>query len=191
MPLKIIEHIFQGLDATLLEKITEVVYLRTLSKGEYFLKEGQMNSEVAFVYQGLLQSFCNKDAEEITTYLAGPGKIAISLSSFLTQSPSKENIRALSESSIACISKESFSKLIEQDSSFKQFYIATLEHQIICIEESRRDFITLSAQERYIKLLRDEMDVLQMFPAKYIAATLGITERQLSRIRKSILKQKL
>lgn len=86
------------------------------------------------------------------------------------------------------IQKNHIDRLKEEDSDFKRFYIETLEQQITCIEESRFNLITLTAEERYSKLLQDELSVLQQFPAKYLATTLGITERQLSRIRKKILK---
>lgn len=184
--MEIVHQIFQEFEPTLMEKVMAVVDFKKLERGALFLKEGQISNQIAFVMEGALQSFFCKDGEEITTYLAGPGKVTVSLSSFLNNIPSKENIRALTETSIIVFHKTDIDKLKEENPDFKQFYIETLEHQITCIEESRFDLITLSSVERYSKLLKDELSILQQFPVKYLANTLGITERQMSRIRKKI-----
>ena len=187
----IIQQVFNNLNSELIIKINDAATTKFLGKGTYFLKEGQVNKHMAVVNSGILQSYFYKDGKEITTYLAGPGKIVVSLSSYLNQMPSKEYIKALVDTELILIHKTDIDKLIDQDETFRLYYIKTLEYQITCIDESRFDFITLSAEERYIKLLSDEPYILQQVPLKYIAATLGITERQLTRIRKKIIKRKI
>jgi CRP-like cAMP-binding protein len=186
--MELIQQFFKGIQIPVVEKLSTIITQKKLKKGEYLLKEGQVSTQIAFVLEGALQTFFSKEGEEITTYLAGPGKMAVSLSSFLNALPSKENIKALTETIVMIIEKVHIEKLINENEDFKQFYIETLEHQITCIDESRFDLITLTSLERYSKLLSEELSVLQQFPSKYLAATLGITERQMSRIRKKILK---
>ena len=91
----IIDQIFKELGSDLVDGIVEIGTSKSLNKAEFFLKEGQINNHLAIVLKGFLQSFFNKDGDEITTYLAGPGKLVVSLSSYLSRQPSKECIRAL------------------------------------------------------------------------------------------------
>ncbi|NOU46915.1 MAG: Crp/Fnr family transcriptional regulator [Bacteroidales bacterium] len=183
--------IFKNHPPGLSDKVMALADFVKLGRGDYFLTEGQVNDQIAIVDSGVLQVFFNKDGDEITTYLAGPGKIAVSLSSFFNGLPSKENIRAMCDVAMVVIKRDKLYKLKDEDPDFRQFYMNMLEYQISCIEDSRFDFITLSAEERYMKLLRNEISLLQQIPAKYLASTLGITERHLSRIRKKLLQAKL
>lgn len=178
-----IKEIFHDLNSELIEEIISVTKQVQLKKGEIFLKEGQVSNYIAFIQKGALQSFLIKDGKEITTYLAGPGKVSVSLTSYLTEKPAKENIRAMIETSLIVFQKKHINLLRNKSSDFNRFYIETLEHQIICIEESRFDLITLTSLERYNKLLKGNEMLLQQFSLKYLASTLGLSERQLSRIR--------
>ena len=48
------------------------------------------------------------------------------------------------------------------------------------------DLTTLSAEQRYLKLMKNYPSILQNIPLKYIASYLGINPGSLSRIRKEI-----
>ena len=48
------------------------------------------------------------------------------------------------------------------------------------------DLTTLTAEERYLKLLHNSPSILKNFPLKYIASYLGINPGSLSRIRGQI-----
>ena len=48
------------------------------------------------------------------------------------------------------------------------------------------DSITLTAEERYRRLLQDEPEIALRAPLKHIASYLGVTPESLSRIRKKL-----
>jgi hypothetical protein len=52
--------------------------------------------------------------------------------------------------------------------------------------EKVADFLLLSAEERYLKLVNEKPDIVNRVPNKYIATMLGITPVSLSRIRKRV-----
>jgi hypothetical protein len=58
-----------------------------------------------------------------------------------------------------------------------------LENLVVGMDETRSNFITLTAEERYAVLMKDEPALLQQVPLQYLASLLGITPRHLSRIR--------
>ena len=108
------------------------------------------------------------------------------LVSFLTQVPSRENIRAVINSSIWMIDKNDFKKLQKAIPIFRDYYIGILEWQVCCIEECRLDGIMLSAAQRYEKMLFKEPKLIQQIPVQYLASIIGVTPRHLSRIRNNL-----
>jgi CRP-like cAMP-binding protein len=168
------------------EAIFAVFEKREYKKGDYFLKEEKINAEIGLIEKGMFQYFCTKDGDEVTTYVATEGNFVISPGSFLRKSPARENIRALTEAQVWTISYPDFIQLKNNHQEFKNFYMDILENQLICIEQSRFDMITLSAEERYQNLLEQEPHRLQEIPLQYLSSILGITPRHLSRIRKKI-----
>lgn len=154
-----------------------------LTRGDLFTQEGRVCDQLAFVEKGLFQFFCNRDGDEITTYTAGPDDFLVSLGSFLKDQPARESIRALTDGVIWVITKKAFIWLRAELPPFETFYVNLLEEQINCIEESRYNLLTLSAEQRYQKLMAEEPHLLQEVPLQYLASILGVTPRHLSRIR--------
>lgn len=172
-----------GFDAEGQTAVISQFHRRELHKGELFAQEGHVSDKLAFVERGLFQFFCDRNGDEITIYTAGPEDFVVSLSSFLKQQPARESIRTLTDGVIWTISRPAFVKLRYDLPPFGNFYVGLLEDQINCIEESRHSLLTLSAEQRYQKLMDEEPHLLQEVPLQYLASILGVTPRHLSRIR--------
>lgn len=172
-----------GFDADQQRAVVSQFHRRELAKGELFAQEGRICDQLAFVERGLFQFFCDRNGDEITTYTAGPEDFIVSLGSFLKHQPARETIRALTNSVIWAIHKPSFDQLRHDLPPFEVFYVGLLEDQINCIEESRYNLLTLTAEQRYQKLMDEEPHLLQEVPLQYLASILGVTPRHLSRIR--------
>lgn len=183
-----LQHYFSaiGFDGEELEAIVSSFELKSFSKNDMIVSEGKISRYIGLVETGMFQYFVNKEGEEITTYVSVAGSWLASVSSFINEKPSLENIRALTDASIYLISRQQLRKLVETIPSFKTFYLNLLEQAIKGIDESRHDLIVLSADQRYAKLLSKEPHLLQQIPLQHLASMLGITPRHLSRIRKSI-----
>lgn len=175
-----------GFDIDQQTAVIRQFHRRELSKGGLFVQAGKKCNELAYIEKGLFQFFCDRDGEEITTYTAGPADFLVSLGSFLKQQPARESIRALTDSLIWVIDKPAFTQLRHDLPPFEAFYVGVLEEQINCIEQSRYNLLTLTAEQRYQKLIDEEPHLLQEVPLQYLASILGVTPRHLSRIRGQI-----
>jgi CRP-like cAMP-binding protein len=165
-------------------KIVSAFKPKELQKGDFFVKAEKVSKMLAFLESGQLQYYSiDSNGDERTTYISLPNTFVASLLSFLNEVPARENIRALTQANIWTISKEDLQLLRNEVPGFKDFYIGLLEWQICCIDKGKFDLITLTAEERYEKLLREEPELLQQVPLQYIASMLGITPRHLSRLR--------
>ncbi|RAJ08938.1 Crp/Fnr family transcriptional regulator [Arenibacter echinorum] len=168
------------------EKITNVFHFKQFNKGDFFIKEGKITNQLAFIDEGSFQYYSLSKGEERTTYIALQNSFVASLLSYLREIPSRENIRALTKATLWIIDKKNVVKLQNEVPAFKEFYIGLIEWQICCIDKSKFDLLTLTADERYKKLMEEEPEILQQIPLQYIASMMGITQRHLSRLRKNI-----
>jgi CRP/FNR family transcriptional regulator, anaerobic regulatory protein len=175
-----------GFNGETLDKILDSFVLIEFKKGEYVVEEGKTSKYIGFVKSGMFQYYVLKDGEEKTSYVSIENTWLASLLSFISQTPSLENIRAITDGSIFLISKANLKILIDEVPDFKDFYIGLLEASICGIDASRQDLILLTAEQRYEKLMKEEPFLLQQIPLQYLASMLGVTPRHLSRIRGNI-----
>lgn len=170
-------------EATSLE-ISGYFEKKTLDKGDHFVEAGKVASKLAFLASGQCQYYSiSSEGDERTTYISLPNTFVASLFSFLNEVPAQESIRALTAVTLYEIPKKHVLLLMEEIRGFQTFYTKILEFQICCIDKNRLDFITLTAEQRYEKLLREEPELFQQVPLQYIASMLGMTPRHLSRLR--------
>lgn len=173
-----------GFNSEVADLIGDAFYPKYYKKGEYFLEEGKISSYLAWIESGVFQHYVLVDGEEKSTYIAIENSFLASLLSFLHQKPSLENIRCIQDGCVWIIIKSQLEDLVRDIPAFKDWYLHMLEYQIGCIEGSRFDFVLLSAEQRYEKMLQEEPHLLQKIPLQYLASILGISPRHLSRIRK-------
>lgn len=178
--------ISKGLTPAVSNYVTACFKKRIFKKGELFVKEGKINNHMAFVQSGLLQYFSNLDGKEKTTYIAGPNSFVISLKSYFRDTPALENIRALTVTECYLIDKPKVESLLKSNIQFRSFYLSMLSEIIICLDESRFQMISLSAEQRYQLILNSEPSLVDKIPLQYLASILGVTPRHLSRIRSEL-----
>lgn len=157
---------------------------KTYQKGENFVRIGQMPKKVAFVVKGLFsQYYINEKGETIIKYFFPEGRIAGSMPAILTQSESLFDITALEETTVLEYDFSEFKKLVANFDDVATFYIRYLEqHWVIDKEPYEVSLRSDSAKVRYADFLRKYPDLVNRLKKHQIAAYLGITPTQLSRI---------
>ena len=169
-----------------LARVLAAFSLKTYDKNDFFIEAGKTSRHLGFIESGLFQYFVLKDGEEKTSYVSIANTFLASVMSFVSETPARESIRALTDGQVALISKTDLKALANALPRFKDFYINLLEWTICGIDSSRHDLIVLSAEQRYAKMLHEEPFLLQQIPLQYLASMLGVTPRHLSRIRNNI-----
>nr|WP_246848961.1 Crp/Fnr family transcriptional regulator [Aquimarina sp. U1-2] len=176
-----------GFSESEVKSITQCFQKRTFDKGEFFVSEGSYTSEIGYLEFGQFQFYStNQQGDERTNYISLPNTFVASLLSYLTEKPSRENVKAINPSCLWVITKKDILSLQEEIASFKDFYIQLIEYQLCCIDKAKFDLITLTAEQRYKQLMQEEPEILQQVPLQYIASMLGMTPRHLSRLRAKI-----
>jgi CRP-like cAMP-binding protein len=160
---------------------------KKLKKGDFFIKENRISKEVAFVVSGLFRSFYYSSSEEEVTYcFTFSNSFVSAYSSFLSQTKTIENIQALTDIELLTISREEIIILEKSSTNWLKFFKLIAEQEYIKME--KRVFLLQkeSAEKKYKDLLINQPEYLQSIPLNFLASYLGITQRHLSRIRKTI-----
>lgn len=178
---------FHILTLTEIEQFESLLMKRQLKKGAFFISEGKLSKEVAFINTGVLRSFFTPESgEEITYCISFPNSLMAAYSAFITGLPTAENIQAIADSELLVIQKNDVDKLLETSPNWVRFFKVIAEQQYIELEKRLFLFQKEKAKKRYMDLLENQPNFVLQIPLQHLASYLGITARHLSRLRKEI-----
>ncbi|GGM90087.1 cAMP-binding protein [Dyadobacter beijingensis] len=159
---------------------------RTVKKNEYFIREGQVCRQVAFVRSGIFRSFYyNTQGEEITYCFTFDGTFVTAYSSFITQQETVENICAITDAEIFVIPKSAIEQFEKTSINWLRLTKMIAEQEFLKMEQRVFTLLKESAENRYAELMEKHPDYLMLIPLNQLASYLGITQRHLSRIRRA------
>jgi CRP-like cAMP-binding protein len=122
--------------------------------------------------------------EELVIHLYAPNNFATSLNGFFLGKKSEEALQAITDCTFLSISKAALETLYNTACKWQTFGRKLMESFLIEKEERIIDQLSLSAMDRYLKLIKNQPDIIQNVPVKFIASFIGIQPESLSRIRK-------
>jgi len=163
------------------------VIVKKLRKRQYLLQEGEICKSVAFVSNGMLRSYLvdEKNNEHIIQF-APEGWFISDLSSFVTGDFSDLNIDAIENSELVLVSQAAHIHLEKIIPEFFRFNYMQFRGAYIALQKRLSGMFTLSAEEKYVKLLSIYPDIAQRVPQHMIASYLGLKPETLSRVRKKL-----
>lgn len=163
---------------------------KTLNKNDFLLKEGEVCDFISFVNYGAIVYYrLSMAGAEVTTDFAFAGDWAADNRSRLNNSPSQLNIKAIEKTELLLISNNNLLSCYTQIPRIERVGRILIEQAFVKIAQQSIDLQTLTATERYNKMLRFYPDIFQKVPLYHIANYLGIAPKSLSRIRKESIKR--
>ena len=172
------------------QEISEHFTQKQISKNEFFLREGKVSDQYLFLEDGFMRAFANDiEGNEVTTNFYAGNQVVFEVSSFFNRTRSKENIQALTDCRGWCVTYEQLNMLFHTLPEFRHFGRHILVKGFAALKTRILSVITETAEERYEMLLKNNSEIFQFAPLKYIASYLGITDTSLSRIRKEFSKK--
>ncbi|ATL42490.1 Crp/Fnr family transcriptional regulator [Elizabethkingia sp. HX WHF] len=161
----------------------------SITKNTIIEKAGKVPEYLYFIVSGYLRIFhLNEKGEEITTHINCPPGFITSYFNYINQVPSDENLESITDCQLLRITKTNLEELIDKSPAFKDFSISVFQESISYNENRSRELATLTAEQRYLKLIKEYPDILQNVPLQYIASFLGMNPKSLSRIRKQVIR---
>jgi CRP/FNR family transcriptional regulator, anaerobic regulatory protein len=173
-----------SLTAEELTLLLGALQIKTLSKNDFFLKEGQVCDSIAFVNAGVLIYVKSTDkGEEVTTDFAFENEWVTNNQSRLSGLPSLISIKAIEDAELLVLSHNDLTALYRRIPKLEKLGRMLMEQAFVKIAQVSIDLQVLSATERYEKLLQKYPAVFQKIPLYHIAHYLGLAPKSLSRIR--------
>lgn len=131
----------------------------------------------------------DKGGDIYSKYFTAAPYCLTSQASFLMDTPSSEGIQALENCKVYLLEKASAYQLLKLE-AWNSFVRQLVQEVQINTDSIYQESQTLSAEERYKKLVQENYSLLQRIPQKHVATFLGIAPQSLSRIRKRIAEKR-
>jgi CRP-like cAMP-binding protein len=184
--MKTLLHIFNSikpLNESETKCFMQIVREKRLDKGDYWIREGSANNEIAFVVKGYLRKYFNKDGIELTDYFYFENDFCAELPSIIGKSKPTSNIIAITSAELLTFDYSEFMTLCNNSLAFGYIYRSFLEQTFLQFYKRSSSFILQTPKERYDELLKNYPQVIQRATQYHIASYLGISPQHLSRLR--------
>ncbi|PZU87010.1 MAG: CarD family transcriptional regulator [Chryseobacterium sp.] len=155
-------------------------------KGDLILKKGEVDDYLSIVEEGAARLFFTKENKELTIRFVFKYEYLTAYDSFTQRTPSRCDVEALTDMVVWRLQYDDLQDL------YKRHNVGNLVGRLIIeklyVEKLNRElsFLSESAEERYLKLMKEHPILFQKIPLKHIASYMGITPQALSRIRRRI-----
>lgn len=159
-----------------------------LSKGEYFLRAGEVNRNIGFVNKGLVRYFVNKDGEEATFEFTKEGEFIADYQSFNNKTISLQNIQAIEDCELSIVNYPNVQRIFNDVQDGNLIGRRIIEHRFDVMVNQLLAIYMQNNEERYRSFLDNYAELNQRIPQYLIASYVGVKPPSLSRIRKRVLK---
>lgn len=169
-----------------IEYMKSVFQPSKVRRKQYFLREGDICKEFAFIVKGAMRQYTvdEKGAEHIVALGIENWWIG-DRESWVTLTPSVYTIEAWEDCEILTVTRESIINLVQLVPAFNELLLLLDERNKIANQKRITSSIGATAEKRYSDFIENHPDFMQRFPQHIIASFLGITKETLSRVRKS------
>ena len=166
------------------------------NKGDIISRKGDIFKYIFFINSGIIRSyFIDSNGRDFTwqIYYSGDKAVmknlfVVDYASFTKQEPSKLFFEVIESAELIAIEYNSLEKLYNSSIKWQKLGKIMADTAYYYAHHSALSLLTETAKERYMKLMKENPELLQKVPQYYIASYLGITPQSLSRIRKELDK---
>lgn len=162
-------------------------YRKKFKKGEIITQFEQVELKAYLLIDGIIESAIEKDGEIKIIDFVFSNNFICSYTSFLLQTPSEIQTKALTECEVEYFLKVDLEKAYKNSIVANQFGRYVTEQFFISKLKRENEFLTKSAEERYLALINERPEILEKLPVNKIAKYLGIHPESLSRIRHKLI----
>lgn len=166
------QHLIERMDVTI------------LPCGSMLFREGDVVRRLYFIAHGLVRLFwTNIGGREINSGFDYEDRFVTDIASFFTGVPARFAIQALEDCELLYLEHATYEHLFTRHVCWERLWRRQLETQFLRKADKEFRIRTLTAQQRYRRLVKQASPLLERVPQYHLASYLGIAPETLSRIR--------
>lgn len=156
---------------------------RSFKKNEKLVQEGEVEKYMNFIESGLARLYFVKEKEEVVMQFSSENEIICCYESFLSGKPSSFYVESIEPIVVLSITLENLEKLFEFSPKIERLgrLFATQEYLKMAAIEYHR--VRVTTQERFIDFCKNNANLLQRVPQKFLASYLNIKPETFSRMK--------
>lgn len=163
---------------------SDKLLLKSFRKGDFLIRDGQIENYIYFLNKGATRNYFIKDGKEFTVDFQFEGDFVTAYYSFITREPSPIFIESLEDAETVAISYYSLHEFYSMHPRGEKVGRLMAELQYAKRLRKEMDLLSLTAEERYVRLLKKNPELINNISVKHLSSYLGIQPESLSRIRK-------
>ena len=175
---------FNPLHETEWDDFTATLILKDFKKGEFLIRQGQVENFIYFLNKGATRNYFVKDDKEFTVDFQFQGDFVTAYYSLITREPSAIAIELLEDAEVAAIPLKFLKEFYAKHHNGERVGRLIAEYQYVKRLRREMDLLSRTAEERYMELMERNPALIQQISVKHLSSYLGIHPESLSRIRK-------
>lgn len=170
-----------------LDMLEAILVMMKFQKGENILTAGETCTQIYWIVKGLVRQYYYKNDKDVTDSIATENHIVLCIESLFKEEPSHTQITALEPTVIFAMPRAQLEQVAMKSVNIQILYRKILEEALI-ESQVHADMIRFeTAQDRYLKLVKTNPQLVLRAPLVHIASYLQMTPETLSRVRTSAL----
>jgi CRP-like cAMP-binding protein len=171
------------------EYLTQKVETRVFDKKQQLIKIGETEQYLNFVVKGLVRKYFMKGREEMITQIAKENDLINSSVSFLNRTPSTYIVETIEPTTFISIKLDDLEDLYSKSHKMEHLGRLIVTNLFLQKEDWDHERMRLNTRDRFVHFVRNNSDLLQRVPQKYLASYLNIKPETFSRL-KHLLRRK-
>ncbi len=173
------------------EQVKPFFIPKKIRKRQFILNAGDVSQHTMYVENGLLREFSvDDDGHEHVVQFAPEDWWITDMGSFLSGDPAVYNIEALEDSELLLLTKKAMDEMLDLQPKMERYFRLLMQNSLVVMQRRIVGALSLSAEEKYKRMIKLDPNILQRATQQHIASFLGITPETLSRVLKLVSERK-
>ncbi len=174
-----------------IEEFSKGLTVSELTKNEVYTEEGKIQKQGAFIVEGLMrETFTDDLGNERNMNFLQENQYAFHYPTFMKREPSPFSYQCIEPTVVVNLPINHIHNAYEKIPKFEKYGRMRSEKRILLQRQRLKDFISKSAEQRYIDFVEKNPQLLQRITISHLCSYLGMERQTLTRIRKKLLAEK-
>ncbi len=163
--------------------LSQLLEVRRFDRKARLTDIGEVEQYLNYVVKGLVRKYFFRGKEQVIKHLTKEGNLLASSVSYFSRIPSSYIVETIEPSIVVSISRDNLERLFESGDHWERAGRLMMADFLIEKEYWLLDTIRYTPRERFLKFIKEEPDLVERVPQKYLASYLHIKPETFSRLK--------